>query len=713
MNPCRTESRNEIETSRQNTQRIPSWFGEVVLWSKYWLDSALVGYLEEEVRVVRGRMGQYEVMDFVLVLISYAVSGERTIADFYRSLAPVKEALMNQWGRNRCPSASSLSRFLACIQPEAVEALRNLFESDLHRNSLRVKQGIGLFDRVADHSVVFDIDGTVCAARQRSIASDEQNDPPAQRRSDRACAPGYKGRKRGEVIRNRTTVSQAQTGEWLGTYGSAGNGDAKRELARSCQIILHYLRQQGLNAAHGIVRLDGLYGTASLVSIVQSTGLGYILRCRDYHLLNSVGVQQRLESARGEDWQLIAPSASELLDLGYIEEQGRGYTAPMRVIVVRTPLKKHTAKIGKRLKNQVYELFLTSQSSASFTGIDVLSLYRGRGGFEQRLSEEDQEQDYDRWCSWNGVGQEFWQILGQWSWNWRIWMGCQQAALEIRQTIWADEAPRVEATDNAVNAAAAAALPASLQFLNQEQKQPEPETQKEMTVPEYGPMFVSTEWGRALGKKDRFGNADFQIINEQTILCPAGNTMHRRITQPKANGDLKIQFGIEAKTCQNCPVKKRCLAPKSKGIVGRRVTVTQQLISPEKPGLPKMEVVTPSAIVRSIAGWLWENPSKRGQPIFWCDIAATRLRRAWHQELSLYEIGIEAIPTTSQERSSGKAPLLSRRQREHHRLSWWERNQRNARTKAQERWKVVMTERVRVLLAGLEKLSRRSFAATG
>ena len=81
---------------------------------------------------------------------------------------------------------------------------------------------------------------------------------------------------------------------------------------------MHYSQQQGLNAAHGIVRLDGLYGTASLVSIVQSTGLGYILRCRDYHLLNSVVVQQRLESARVDDWQLIAPSASELLDLGYI-----------------------------------------------------------------------------------------------------------------------------------------------------------------------------------------------------------------------------------------------------------------------------------------------------------------------------------------------------------------------------------------------------------
>jgi len=45
--------------------------------------------------VERGRMGQYEVMDFVLLLISYAVSGERTIADFYRAIAPVKTVLMS------------------------------------------------------------------------------------------------------------------------------------------------------------------------------------------------------------------------------------------------------------------------------------------------------------------------------------------------------------------------------------------------------------------------------------------------------------------------------------------------------------------------------------------------------------------------------------------------------------------------------------------
>jgi len=71
-----------VEAGTESCQRIPTWFGEAVLFGKYWLDSGLVGYLEEEVRVVRGRMGQYEVMDFVLLLLSYAISGERTLAAF-------------------------------------------------------------------------------------------------------------------------------------------------------------------------------------------------------------------------------------------------------------------------------------------------------------------------------------------------------------------------------------------------------------------------------------------------------------------------------------------------------------------------------------------------------------------------------------------------------------------------------------------------------
>ncbi|MCP6759967.1 MAG: hypothetical protein NHB32_14695 [Fischerella sp. CENA71] len=35
------------------------------------------------------------------------------------------------------------------------------------------------------------------------------------------------------AVRTRTTISHAQTGEWLGTYGGAGNGEVKEDLERS------------------------------------------------------------------------------------------------------------------------------------------------------------------------------------------------------------------------------------------------------------------------------------------------------------------------------------------------------------------------------------------------------------------------------------------------------------------------------------------------
>jgi hypothetical protein len=107
------------------------------------------------------------------------------------------------------------------------------------------------------------------------------------------------------VSRTRSTIAVAQTSEWLGSYGGSENGDAKGEMERACRAIKRYLEQRGLNVAHGLVRLDGLYGSASYLSIVQQAGLGYILRCRDYHLLREPAIAQRLESAAVWEWQEI------------------------------------------------------------------------------------------------------------------------------------------------------------------------------------------------------------------------------------------------------------------------------------------------------------------------------------------------------------------------------------------------------------------------
>jgi len=65
----------------------------------------------------------------------------------------------------------------------------------------------GIFDRKARRYLVFDVDATRQAARQRALPCDPAL-PAARRRLDAVCAPGYRGRKRGEVVRTRTTALQ-------------------------------------------------------------------------------------------------------------------------------------------------------------------------------------------------------------------------------------------------------------------------------------------------------------------------------------------------------------------------------------------------------------------------------------------------------------------------------------------------------------------------
>src|SRR6266567_2840906 len=99
------------------------------------------------------------------------------------------------------------------------------------------------------------------------------------------CAPGYQGRKRGEVARTRTVILQAHTHQFLGTFGGPGNGDYRGELTRALQTVISYASQVKLTPSQLLLRLDGLYGNAAVLGDVITAGLGVIARSRDYHLL--------------------------------------------------------------------------------------------------------------------------------------------------------------------------------------------------------------------------------------------------------------------------------------------------------------------------------------------------------------------------------------------------------------------------------------------
>ena len=72
----------------------PSWLGEVAAFAQVLAHLGLLKTIQEQVRFARARFGSYDTIDFVVVLIGYALSGERTLKAFYERLAPFADSFM-------------------------------------------------------------------------------------------------------------------------------------------------------------------------------------------------------------------------------------------------------------------------------------------------------------------------------------------------------------------------------------------------------------------------------------------------------------------------------------------------------------------------------------------------------------------------------------------------------------------------------------------
>src|SRR6266566_10081198 len=104
-----------IQTSAQSVPSTPGWMGEVTLIAHHLRKLGVLSAMAEQVRFARRRFGRYEVLDFVAVLLGYAISGERTLETFYQAVQPWEGPLMALFDREKLPSRSALSRFLASV----------------------------------------------------------------------------------------------------------------------------------------------------------------------------------------------------------------------------------------------------------------------------------------------------------------------------------------------------------------------------------------------------------------------------------------------------------------------------------------------------------------------------------------------------------------------------------------------------------------------
>jgi hypothetical protein len=513
-----------VQTTSESNPSPPSWFGEMVLLVGYLRKHGVLSKISEQVRFARRRFGRYEVIDFLAVLFGYAISGERTLEAFYERLQPFAVPFMALFDRDQFPARSTLSRFLAALTAEPVETLRALVLDDLlSRPIIPEKQTGSLIDRKGHVWIVFDIDSTREAARQRALPQRDDL-PPAFRRLNDVCAPGYRGRKRGQVVRTRTVISQAHSFQWLGSFGNRGNGRYREELRRGLSVINRYLAAYQLTPARTLLRLDGQYGTGAVLA--DLSGFAFVTRGKEYTVLDHPLVQARLHlppdqfQSRPES-QIVR----SLYDCPEVPVGPEGVRC--RVVVATHPAPKKKSPVGVTRAGIVYELFFTKLPQHAFTASDVVELYLHRGAFEPILSDEDQEIDPDRWCSHSAWGQECWQVVAQWIWNLRIELGHHLHPDPIRTTEFAPAIPPIS---------------------------PTPPLPPHAPLPSgYASPHIGVRW-----KSGRFSGQDFTLQPDGTLHCPAEQKLLPHEHRREADGSLRVVYGASIRSCRPCPLREQC-----------------------------------------------------------------------------------------------------------------------------------------------------------
>jgi hypothetical protein len=631
-----THAQITIQITPNSVPSTPAWMGEVAAFAQILTQAGILTAIQNRVRFARARSGQYDLIDFVIVLIGYGLSAEPTLQAFHERLVPFAEPFMALFGRNQLPHRSTLSRFLAALDQPTVEALRTLFQEDLLARKPTVSLG-GLFDRTGEQWIVVDVDGTRQAARQRALPQRESL-PAPHRRFDHVCAPGYQGRKRGEVVHTRTIVLQAHMHQFLGTFGESGNGNYRGELLRAIQILIGYAKQVEVPSSSVVIRLDGLYGNAAPLSDVLTSGLGLIARSKDYQLLDLAQVQAALA---GPSAAICTHPESQttraLFDCPNVPLSPAGPL--VRLIVATSSATPTPPSVGEQRGETVYELFVSTLPTPAFTAKDVLDLYLHRGSFETVLADEDTEQDADRWVSHTHCGQEFFQILAQWLWNLRLELGQHLTPAKVRTTEFAPAQDSAPASPNA----------------------PVSESSPVPTVI-YGPP----QWAKP-SFTGGFPGSAFTLQPDGTLRCPANRPLYAQERRPERDGSLRVLYAGRIGHCRTCPLREQCQeSPSTKK--PRRVSAVFWPIEPDPcsalspPSLPPPPVLLPHA------------------PLLWRDWPRCHLRRRWLQLIRRETVTLswksasERVPPPE----NGEA-LLTREQRAHYRLSWSQRLARNAR----------------------------------
>ena len=451
---------SEVTWKKADRERISESLGEGAALA---LDLGNRGVLEqigERFRI--RREGGYCGFDVVLFLLLYFATGvDEGIRKFWDTVRSCKRKVAALAGRKQLASPASVSRALSAVETDLLRPAAEwlLWEGAGIDEVLR-HPAVQTYDARGEGWHVFDFDPTVTTLRHRALPEDEDL-PAARRRSARTAAPGYPGRKRGDVQFRRGTVQHAGSSAWLQAMLSPGSGDGRTELAAALAVVVRTCERLEHPLDHALLRMDGGFGWVPYLAACRAHGIPCLTRLTRLEMFEQPEVLRRL---REGVWPLVPDSLSgprrSALDLGLVtlppgrdthQEDGTPYApVTVRVVVSRYP-RADKAEHGRLIDGWQYEMFVVDVPADALPAPEAVAMYFGRSGQENRFAQEDREAGLDRIFSYHLPGQEFAVVVGLWVWNLRLVRGFELAPPPVVRPA---QEPYVETIDDRDPAAA-------------------------------------------------------------------------------------------------------------------------------------------------------------------------------------------------------------------------------------------------------------------
>lgn len=335
---------------------------------------------------------------------------------------------------------SSMSRVLAAVSASLVGDFTDWLlsydclpctvlesgERDLHRDARGKAWLIG------------DADGRVNAMRQRALPDDDDS-PPARRRVLELAAPGYPGRKRGEVQEFDMIVQLLGSGRYLGLRNGPGGGDHPEDVRWAFGRVAAAAGARNHPLERTMVRLDGKAVGPATIEAAYEAGVIPLARWSDYSIFERVEVRESLASAT---WTPVPDSgsgprrtAAELCtrDLSVFgpasgDGQESSVTLPLRFVVSRFPAPDGQKRgAGCVRDGHQYELFATLCEARDWPAAELVTLYYGRCGQENRFLQTDQSIGKLRAVCQRPAGQQLALAVALLLWNLRTVVGFDAA----------------------------------------------------------------------------------------------------------------------------------------------------------------------------------------------------------------------------------------------------------------------------------------------